>query len=88
MPTLGLGTYALWDEQKHPQVIYEAIVNGGYRLLDCATMYGNEQLVGQSMKRAITEGHVRREDLFVVTKVYVTDFKDPAAALRLSLQKL
>lgn len=40
------------------------------------------------MQRAISEGHVRREDLFVVTKIWMSDFKDPAAALRLSLQKL
>ena len=69
MPTLGLGTYTLTDAEKHPQIIYEAIVNGGYRLLDCASFYDNEQLVGQAMQRAITEGHVTREDLFVVSKI-------------------
>jgi diketogulonate reductase-like aldo/keto reductase len=46
MPCLGLGTYNLKDADKHPQLIYEAIVNGGYRLLDCATLYANEEIVG------------------------------------------
>ncbi len=69
-------------------MIYEAIVNGGYRLLDCATLYANEEIVGQAMERAISEGHVKREDLFVVTKVWMDCFHDPEAALRLSLQKL
>ena len=88
MPTLGLGTYCLTDESKHPQVIYDAIVQCGYRLLDCATFYANEALVGQALKRAITDGAVRREDMFVVTKLWMNDFKDPETALRTSLEKL
>ena len=46
MPTVGLGTYSLKDAEKTPQLIYEAIVDGGYRFLDCATLYENEELVG------------------------------------------
>lgn len=69
-------------------MIYDAIVKSGYRFIDCATRYGNEELVGSAIKRAINEGVVCREDLFVVTKLWMTDFKDPEAALRLSLQKL
>ena len=88
MPTLGLGTYSLTDPNKHVQLIYDAIVSGGYRLLDCATYYANEEIVGEAVSRAISEGHVTREDLFIVTKVWMTDFHDPEAALRLSLQKL
>ena len=88
MPTLGLGTFSLKDPEKHPQVIYDAIVTSGYRLLDCATRYANEEIVGQSLKRALTEGAVAREDMFVVTKLWMSDFKDPEAALRTSLAKL
>ena len=46
MPTIGLGTDKLVDPERHPQVFYEAIKTGGYRLLDCATIYTNEALVG------------------------------------------
>ena len=69
-------------------MIYEAIKTAGVRLLDCATMYKNEELVGEAIQRAISEGVVTREDLFVVTKLMATDFKDPEAALRTSLGKL
>jgi len=86
--TLGLGTYALKDETKHPQVIYDAIVQCGYRFLDCAKIYNNEALVGQALTRAITEGGVSREDMFVVTKLWMGDFKNPEAALRASLENL
>lgn len=88
MPTIGLGTYQLTDEERHPDVMYKAIVESGYRLLDCATKYTNEELVGQAIQRAITDGSVQRKDLFVVTKLWMTDFKDPEAALRKSLAKL
>lgn len=57
-------------------------------MLDCATMYKNEELVGEAVERAISEGHVTREEIFIVTKLWMTDFHDPEAALRLSLQKL
>ena len=46
MPTIGLGTDKLIDPERHPQVFYDAIKTGGYRLLDCAKMYKNEELVG------------------------------------------
>ena len=52
MPTCGLGTFGLKDAEKHPQVIYDAIVQCGYRLIDAATVYSNEELVGQAINRA------------------------------------
>ena len=88
MPTLGLGTFSLKDGDKTSQLVYEAIVNGGYRHIDCAAMYSNEELIGQGINRAISEGKVTRDELFIFTKLWMTDFKDPAAALQTSLQKL
>ena len=88
MPTLGLGTYSLKDTEKTPTLVYEAIVNGGYRQIDCAAVYANEPLIGQGINRAISDGKVAREDLFIVTKLWMTDFKDPEAGLRTSLEKL
>ena len=46
MPTLGLGTYSLKDAENTPTLVYEAIVNGGYRHIDCAARYANEELIG------------------------------------------
>ena len=88
MPTLGLGTYSLKDAENTPTLVYEAIVNGGYRHIDCAARYANEELIGQGISRAISEGKVTRDDLFITTKLWMSDFKDPAAALKTSLEKL
>ena len=70
LPQLGLG---LW---KMPQdvcsdVVYNAIKNG-YRLLDSACDYGNEDKTGAGIKKAIDEGVVERKDLFVVSKLWNT----------------
>ena len=88
MPTVGLGTDKLIDTLIHPKVIYDAIVEGGYRLLDCATVYKNEELVGQAIDKAIKENKVTREDLFIITKLDMNDFADPERALKESLTKL
>jgi D-xylose reductase len=70
MPQVGLG---LWKIPKDvcPQVVYDAICTG-YRCLDGACDYGNEKEVGLGIKRAIDEGIVKREDLFVVSKLWNT----------------
>ena len=70
MPQAGLG---LWKIPKDvaAQAVYDAI-KLGYRLLDSACDYGNEQQTGQGLKRAIDEGIVKREELFVVSKLWNT----------------
>jgi len=70
LPMLGLG---LWKLGKDicADTVYNAIKNG-YRMLDSACDYGNEELTGQGIKRAIDEGVVTRDDLFVVSKLWNT----------------
>lgn len=63
-------------------------MHAGYRLLDCAAIYTNEALVGEAISRVISEEKVKREELFVVTKLWMDSFKDPEAALRASMEKL
>ena len=58
-------------------------MTGKYRLLDTASRYRNEEIVGEAIERAISEGHVRREDLFVITKLGMHEFHNPEAAIRL-----
>jgi D-xylose reductase len=70
MPSVGLGLWKLPKEVCASQV-YNAI-KCGYRLLDGACDYGNEKEVGQGIKQAIDEGLVKREDLFVVSKLWNT----------------
>ena len=94
MPNIGLGTDKLLDAERHPQVFYDAIKLIGYRLLDCAAIYTNEALVGQAIQRVVSEpkdvdgSGVGREDLFVITKLWMDSFADPEAALRTSMGKL
>lgn len=60
----------------------------GYRLIDTAAVYGNEEAVGAAVRRAISNGLVKREDLFITTKLWVQDYDDPQTAIDTSLRKL
>ena len=83
-PIIGLGTCDMLNVE---EVVYQSIKDGT-RLIDTAAIYKNEEEVGKAIKRAIEENIVKREDLFVVTKCWITDKKDPKAALKTSLEKL
>jgi len=50
-------------------IVYESIKNG-YRLLDSAEIYGNEAQTGEGIERAVKENLVKREDLFIVSKLW------------------
>ena len=86
MPILGLGTYAL-DHDTCVNSVMALIENGG-RLIDTAYMYGNEEAVGEGVRRAMAEYGVPREEIFVITKIYPSQFSDPEAAIELALEKL
>lgn len=81
-PIMGLGT-ALIKEEKDVNVVYQSIKDG-VRLID--TEPDNEELVGKGIKNAIDEGIVRREDLFIVTKLELKEKEDPKKALENSLK--
>lgn len=67
MPVFGFGTWTLSDSQAE-ELVYTAI-KAGYRLIDTARYYRNESGVGRGVRRAISEGLVRREDVFVTSKL-------------------
>ncbi len=79
MPLVGFGVFQVPDLAQCEEVTYLAIKNG-YRLLDTAAAYLNEKAVGKAVKRAIDEGIVEREDLFITTKVWVQDMRRPGDA--------
>ena len=83
-PKIGLGTCNLKEIE---QVVYQSIKDG-VRLIDTASKYENEEQVGKGIKKAIDEGILKREDLFIVTKCWIDEKKDPENALKNSLQKL
>lgn len=70
MPLLGLGVFEL--EGDVAQTVYRAI-ELGYRSIDTAAMYGNEAGVGEAVRRAIERGIVKREELFITTKVWKSE---------------
>ncbi|MEV1068801.1 aldo/keto reductase [Streptomyces sp. NPDC050263] len=85
MPILGFGVFQIPAEQTE-QAVTEALA-AGYRLLDTASSYGNEEAVG----RAVKNSGVPREDLFVTTKLYVQDApaeENTERAFETSLAKL
>jgi len=69
-PSIGLGTWKIPDE-KLPTLIPEA-VEIGYRHFDCACDYGNEPSVGEGLKNAINGGLVKRDDLWITSKLWNT----------------
>lgn len=86
IPMLGLGTYSLHGDTC-VNAVYTAI-KSGYRLIDTASVYSNEAEVGEGVRRAISDGIITREDIFVTTKLYPNQFADPENAIEESLRKL
>ena len=86
MPAMGLGTYAL-DHDTCVRSVMALIEHGG-RLIDTAYMYGNEEAVGEGVRRAMEAYGVKREEIFVITKIYPSQFGDPEGAIRMALEKL
>jgi diketogulonate reductase-like aldo/keto reductase len=82
MPILGLGTYRLTEEETEESV-YHALTSG-YRLIDTAAAYGNEEAVGRGIKRS----DVPREDIFITTKLWPDSYADAANAIDAALEKL
>lgn len=73
MPVFGLGTWTL-DSAAAEEAVYTAIACG-YRLIDTARYYGNESGVGRGVRRAVREGIIRREEVFITSKI-VPGYKD------------
>lgn len=68
MPKIGFGVFRMTNENECEEAVMNAI-QSGYRLIDTAAAYGNEEAVG----RAIKQSDVKREELFITTKLWITE---------------
>ena len=84
---IGLGTYDSSEGAIEP-VVKAAILEHGYRHIDTAMIYGNEEAIGNTLQEIFAEGSVKREELFITTKLWRSDYEDIEGAIRLSLKKL
>ncbi|XP_051131960.1 NADPH-dependent aldo-keto reductase, chloroplastic-like [Andrographis paniculata] len=74
IPSVGLGTW-----QADPGVVGQAVetaIKIGYRHIDCARAYENEKEIGDTLKKLFADGVVKREDLFITSKLWCSD-QDP-----------
>ena len=83
MPVLGLGTWTLKGETAQKSV--ETAIECGYRLIDTARYYGNEEDVGQGIRNEIEKGTVKREEIFVTSKIMLGDYRRADVAIDESL---
>ena len=85
MPVVGFGVFQVKDEEECKRVVLDAI-DAGYRLIDTAQSYGNEEAVG----KAIQETNVPREELFITTKVWIFNYgyEKAKASVEESLKKM
>ncbi|CAH2987675.1 unnamed protein product [Chilo suppressalis] len=88
MPALAIGT-ALLDPKLTVHIV-SAAIDLGYRAIDTAYIYGNEKEVGEAIRNKIEDGTIRREDLFVISKLWSTFHRTElvASACRRSLDVL
>ena len=89
MPMLGLGTFRVENDDTCKEAVKHAI-ESGYRSIDTAKVYGNEEQVGQGIKEGLESTGLNREDIFVTSKLFFEDFgrKNVAQAYETSIQKL
>ena len=82
MPLNGIGTYSLTGDECYNSII--SALNSGVRLIDTAYMYHNEE----EISRAIRDSGIPREEIFVITKIYPSQFDNPESAIEMALEKL
>lgn len=82
MPIAGIGTYSLLDEECVNSIV--SALQSGVRLIDTAYMYHNEEAVG----KGIRQSKVPREEIFLTTKLYPSQFDNAAEAIDEALEKL
>jgi diketogulonate reductase-like aldo/keto reductase len=90
IPRVGLGTYQSTDAQKLEAALIYAVEECGYRYIDTAQAYMNEQVIGAALQKVFAKGAIKRSDIWITTKLWVTCRRPHLVepAIRESLAKL
>ncbi len=89
MPMAGFGVFQVTDKDECKQSVLSAI-RAGYRLIDTAAVYGNEDAVRDAVREAIEQGLCSREELFITSKLWIQDMADyetAKAGIQASLER-
>jgi alcohol dehydrogenase (NADP+) len=88
LPAIGLGTWKSGKEEVKEAV--KIALNNGYRHIDCAATYGNEDAVGKAFAEVFAEGKIKREEVWITSKLWNNAHKkeDVIPALRKTLKDL
>ena len=89
IPCIGMGTFG--SDRVCAEDVAHAVAGGircGFRLIDCASCYGNEQEIGAEFEKLFEEGAVKREELFIMSKVWNDMHRDVRASCRKSIEDL
>uniref|UniRef100_A0A914ML93 NADP-dependent oxidoreductase domain-containing protein n=1 Tax=Meloidogyne incognita TaxID=6306 RepID=A0A914ML93_MELIC len=70
IPLIGLGTYALWNQEDVDRAV-DAALASGYRLFDTANFYNNEKELGIAFKKFLPKYNLNRENIFIITKANI-----------------
>ncbi|MCE5048491.1 aldo/keto reductase [Staphylococcus equorum] len=73
MPQLGLGVFRVENDDTAKDAVKHAIING-YRSIDAALVYGNEEMVGRGIQEGMAAADIRRKDLFITSKLWFDSF--------------
>ncbi len=80
MPAIGLGTYLLDPSQVKPAI--RSAIDVGYRRIDCAPVYFNEDAIGDALHDILSTQEIKREDLYIVSKLASPCHRNVEAAVR------
>ncbi|GLJ06321.1 hypothetical protein SUGI_0036330 [Cryptomeria japonica] len=88
IPLIGLGTVSADQNEEDITAAVITALQVGYRHFDTASMYKSERPLGKALNTAFQNGLVKREDVFVTTKLWNTEHDDPVTAIKSSLKNL
>ncbi|XP_073024892.1 NADPH-dependent aldo-keto reductase, chloroplastic-like [Primulina eburnea] len=88
IPTIGMGTYSPENDRRTTENAVKMAIKMGYCHFDTAQIYGSEPALGNALNKAISNGLVEREELFVTSKLWGSNHHDPVSALGQTLNNL